>query len=474
MIVTSQRQRHRRHPRGKRRGAILVWFALLLSLLLGMVGLTVDMGLLLASYRQAQNAADAGAMAGAYDLLNGRSSSTAIATATKFVQDQSSGVFQFDTLVPPKIGPESGPYAGDTNYVEVIAKCPLQTYFIQFLGVGNKTVSARAVAGFEAVASGEGVVALDPTAAPGLNVGGGGTLKVNGAVYVNSQGGGTAWPSGETVNSVYNQPGASVSNNATLLATYVSVVGGVDRPVNFQNYNTGGGNVLYTGQDMIADPLAYLPTPTKYNGVLPNANYGSVSYSKNDTVTLQPGVYNNIKITGGNVTFAPGIYVISPAKNSDGLTITGGNVTGSGIMFYNTGSDYTPLYGDSDNSVTVGAPLANNTLFGNVTITTSVQFSPINTTSFSYPGMPGISVFNGMLFYQARQNQAKIKITGDAGAGNLSGTLYGEWANTQIDGNGTYNAQFIMGSMTISGNGIVTINYTGQNVGKAPEVFLVE
>ena len=47
-------------------------------------------------------------------------------------------------------------------------------------------------------------------------------------------------------------------------------------------------------------------------------------------------------------------------------------------------------------------------------------------------------------------------------------------AQLKITGQGNYNSQFIIGSMTIAGGGTLTLNYAGQNLGKASEVFLVE
>jgi Flp pilus assembly protein TadG len=44
-------------------------FALLLPVLLGVLGLTIDGGLMMVVYRQTQNAADAAALAAAVDLL---------------------------------------------------------------------------------------------------------------------------------------------------------------------------------------------------------------------------------------------------------------------------------------------------------------------------------------------------------------------------------------------------------------------
>src|SRR5207302_10170033 len=74
----------------KRSGKILVLFALLLPVLLGMTGLVIDGGMVLAAHRQARNAADAAALAAAKDLLSGKSLATAQATAKTSVQSYNS------------------------------------------------------------------------------------------------------------------------------------------------------------------------------------------------------------------------------------------------------------------------------------------------------------------------------------------------------------------------------------------------
>ena len=138
-----------------RRGAILVWFAFLIVMLLGMVGLVIDVGLMFSAQRQAQNAADAGALAAAYDLMWGKSNTVATATATTFVNNYN----QLSSAPAPvvNIPPASGPYAGEPHFVEVIVTVPLQTYFIQVLGVArNQTVRARAVAGSSSLLSATG------------------------------------------------------------------------------------------------------------------------------------------------------------------------------------------------------------------------------------------------------------------------------------------------------------------------------
>src|SRR5262249_49945836 len=102
-----------------------------------------------------------------------------------------------------------------------------------------------------------------------------------------------------------------------------------------------------------------------------------------------------------------------------------------------------------------------------------MKFSPIDTKKYTYS--PAVSTdFNGMLFYQRRRSQQGLDIQGNSSSGVLTGTLYGKWANVKIAGQGTYDAQFVSASMTITGRGNVTLSYAGKNTGKAPEVFLVE
>src|SRR5206468_2675113 len=84
------------------------------------------------------------------------------------------------------------------------------------------------------------------------------------------------------------------------------------------------------------------------NGVI-NTNYGKVAVGNGDNVTLNPGIYQQIKITGGTTVLNPGIYVIA-ANSNNAMQINGGTVTAKGVMFYNTGSNYDPETGAPDNT----------------------------------------------------------------------------------------------------------------------------
>ena len=364
-------------------------------------------------------------------------------------------------------------------------------------------VSARSVAGIEFATVGEGVGVLDSAARPGISVSGNAQLKVNGKVTVNSEGGGLT-ESGAPINNGNSGYSASVSgSNARIIATEVDTVGGVDNPSGFQNFTPGGPNPLHTGQLPVPDPLAFLPTPTTSNGVDPHdrgdPSASNVNLKLNDPsglnkiltdpvthvqyMQLYPGVYHSISMTGGNVRMYPGIYVLSPTKsNPTVLSINGGTLTANGVMFYNTGSNYNPTTGAPDiNDATTPPPITDGAKLGSVSISAGVTMSPIDThnASYNYGGYSAgapvpSSDFDGMLFFQRRNSTQEFKVTGDSSQANLTGTLYGRYGVANIIGQGTYNAQFIVGSIKISGNGTITINFSGSNEGKSKLVYLVE
>ncbi len=487
---------------GDRSGIVLVWFALLAVLLLGMVGLVIDGGLLMARYRQAQNAADAAALAAAHDLMYGVGGASGATTTANTYVTTHNGLS--DATVQVSIPPATGAYQGEAGYVEVVVEAPLGTYFIHLLGVArDQTVRARAVAGSQAVTAGEGVCVLNPLVT-GLTVGGTATLQVKGLVVVNSEGKGVD-ADGNPVGTGENYYAARAANNAPAYGRKFHVVGGVDWPQNFRNIDPNDpSNVLFCGQLPVPDPLLNLPVPTTALGVDPtergspvatNTNLmlndpSGVNYLDTDPETgeprmvLHPGVYTSIEVTGGNVWMKPGIYVLKPAPNNQtALKITGGNIQAKGIMFYNTGHNFDPETGYPDNNDhNYKPPPPDGAEFGAITMNAGMQFGPIDLDDpdliyGDYLGgdqyVPD-ATFDGMLFFQRRRNTAGLDIQGDLTEGSFQGTLYAKWAHVKIAGSGIYDAQFVVGSMEVTGSGVVTIDYAGTHLGKAPQIFLVE
>lgn len=455
------RQNHRLRV-SRRRGTILVITGIVLIALIGLLGLVIDAGQLMTAHRVTQNAADAGAMAAAMDLVVGNSSSTARTSTSTFVQGYN-GLSNATVIV--NIPPASGPYAGNSNFVEVVVSNPVNVRFIQLVGVAAvQTVTARAVAGWEGVAVGEGVMAVDPGARPGINLSGNGNLTVQGTVVSNSNGGGKT-ATGEPINNGESGYAISTNGNGSLYASDVQSVGGVRDPSAIQNITPGNPTPLHTGVVAQPDPFQFMPTPTIANGAVAN-NYGAVKLSGNQNVTLSPGVYTSVTLSSNvNVTLNPGIYVIA----GGGLSISGNaTLTGNNVMIYNTGSDFNvstglPDSGDGSSS----PPASGNATFGGVSLTGNAV---LNLTPYANASSP----FNGMALYQRRLNTQPLSLAGNGSADILKGTVYAKWAPLDLSGNGTFNSQFIVQKLDFTGNGNLTLDTTGQPTAQTNQVFLVE
>jgi hypothetical protein len=390
--------------------------------------------MLLVTYRQTQNAADAAATAAAMDLLNGLSVATAQATGQTYVQTYNN---LSSANVTINIPPTSGPNAGADTYAEAIISYPYSTTgFIRLLGIGSSvTVTARAVGGYAPAPMQVGLIALQqaPSGGKGISVSGGAVLSVDGQVEDNS---------------TDSHQALDVSGGSILYATKVSVSGGSDSTSGVQNYPSGGGtSPLHQNTGVrYGDPLANLPNPTTSNGVV-NAYYSwngsslqsatspqNVTINPGATATLQPGIYQSITVQGGgSAVFTSGIYVLA----GGGMTISGSstvsNTTG-GVMFYNSAFNY-----DAANGADGSAP----------------SFGPINISggsSFNLTGLTSTanSTFSGMLVFQDRFNAQNMAVSGGSSTG-IGGTIYAPVANVTVSGGSTFNSQFIVGSLTVSG-----------------------
>ncbi len=133
-------------------GGVMIYTALALPILLGVSGLSVDVGSWYANKRVAQASADAGAMAAALEVMRGGIGGdddvsysvlyqVALASASENGYDSSGG----DTI-QINSPPTSGAYAGSDGYVEVIVQRPAQVFLAGMLFDQAVTVAGRAVA----------------------------------------------------------------------------------------------------------------------------------------------------------------------------------------------------------------------------------------------------------------------------------------------------------------------------------------
>jgi hypothetical protein len=290
-------------------------------LLMGFAGLGIDMGYLRYEKRLLQTAADGAAIAGASELLYGTSGVTAAAnhdaTSNGFLA-ATANVNQCPPSAPATdVGsvavtvnnpPCSGPHNGDAKYVEVYVAQVQPTFFMRILGITSETVTARAVAAL--TGSGSGCVYTLGTSGDGILLNG--TASIVGpqcGIVVDSNLNVNGTPS-ITSGSIGAATGSCGSSNCMPPA----VIGIVPQP----------------------DPLGYLTSPPASGACLADPSINKT------TTTINPGHYcSGISITGGaNVTFNPGVYVLGNGTVG-GMDASGaGNITASGVMFYNTAGTF--------------------------------------------------------------------------------------------------------------------------------------
>ena len=128
---------------------MLVLFVFALSIFMGFVALSIDVGLAYVNRREMMNAADAAVLAGAARLVEGASPSVAAAEAQEFAERNGYVDGEGDVTVSINVPPTSGPYGGDGNFVEVLIEREVDTVFATVLGLSTWSITARAVAGID-------------------------------------------------------------------------------------------------------------------------------------------------------------------------------------------------------------------------------------------------------------------------------------------------------------------------------------
>lgn len=491
----------RRCLRGRRSGKVLILVMISLPAIFAIVGLVLDSGFMMSGSQDLHHATDAAATAAAMDLYLGKTSASAISTASSYLTDLN-GVSSAQPTV--NIPPLSGPYAGQSGYVEVLASQSYQTRFMQLVGANSQqTLSTRSVAGYQNSTAGAAIVVLDPNPSAltisgipsslslpsypailgGLEVLGLGTVSVDGAVLVDTTWGGVdenGNPAGSSSGPPYGISCTPLLSLTHLNALNIRVVGGVDNQSNYGNYTSGQASPLRANQLAVPDPFQSLPVPTTASDPtnVSATSYGGVQVIGLPLVsaptTLNPGVYDWIEVVSGSVVFQPGVYIIrgvNPLTNL-ALSVVAGTVTANGVMFYVTNSsnyDATTGAPDSADGSTAPSQSLPTTMFPSVVINAALPGS-------TYSGITDASSpYSGMLIYQRRDDLRPIIIAeaGLLGPGSLSGTVYAKWGAVEFAADGTYDLRIVAGTVAlVSELGLTLIPTTF--LPPAQDVFLVE
>jgi len=319
-------------------GQALMATTLALGVVIGFVGLGIDVGMLRYEKRLQQTAADAAAIAGASNLCRtgvscgpygGVSSGAQNASATNgFADNTGNGGSCWSSPAPPPPPPDappgwievtvcnppqSGPHTGDRNYVEAFVTAVQPTYFIKALpgGPTKTTVTARAVATNVSGGSNGGCLYT-----LGLSPSGIGTASGSGTLNAST--------CGVVDNGDFNTGGSALNLTAGTFG-----ISGTSYP---------GGSVSCAASSTCptlnmpasSDPLSYLTPPC-------SPCTDGIGLSISSDTAVGPGTYTSISISGGMVTFALGTYIIDGSPGfSCNVTSGTSTITGSGVTFYFT------------------------------------------------------------------------------------------------------------------------------------------
>ena len=386
------------------KGQAIVMIAILLIVILGFTALAIDGGRIYSERRTAQNAADAAAMSAALTKCskgNITAAAQQIAASNGFNND---GINNIITVNSP---PNSGPYANDAKYVEVIIETRILPGFASVIhpepfsfngrAVSHCTISSSTGGAASGTPYANAIVVLDKTECKAMKITGNGNVTVvSGGVFVNSSCAGA-------------DPALVLSGNGNLNAKPIAVVGGTA--------SKGNGKLSQAATHPTAITAFWtIPTPPKPAGTCQTVD-------KNATV-IDPGLYCGIT-PKKDLTMNPGIYWIE----SGGFDMSSNaNVTADKVMIY-----FGPNGG--------GLKITGN---GNLYLTAPISGD-----------------YKGMALFADVANGSLMDMSGNGNL-TLTGTTYASAGIVKITGNGTnltLTAQIISDQLELAGNGNLTIRY---------------
>ena len=426
-------------PEPEQEGIACIWVVLTILVIIGVVGLSIDMGHLAVVGQQLQIGADAAALAGAQhvrtDIVAARAAAVNLGLANwaagSPIELMSNDVNAADgDIVVGRFDSDTGTFDPDAtalNAVKVVARRtdtslggPVSLLFGPAFGVDTANMARSAIAMIGG-GTGSGLIVLADGEECALEVWGSVEVDVdNGAVQVNST----------------DDCASCFQGTMSILADEINSVGGI--------CTTGVPTLppeLNTPVDPVPDPLAFLPEPT-----WDAANdLGTVAVTGGENVTCLPGYYSGgISINNGTMTLEPGIYILDGV----GLEVTGSaDFFAEGVMIFITGTGHLDLAG------------------GGV-----VRMTPPDPELYSYPD---VDTYEGVTIFQARDNTNPSRIIGTT-LMDLQGTYYFPSNHVAAGGNATkLGNQLVVYTLDLFGNGRLTINYDGSFPAPGSRVFLV-
>jgi hypothetical protein len=392
---------------GDKRGNVAVIFALASPVVIGGAAFGVESSYWYFKDLKLQSAADAAAYAAAIEKRAGHTIDQAKTMAMTQAVANGFNSAPGSTLTlntPPTSGPNQA-----ADAVEVILAEPEQRFFTRLFASSTVIAKARSVARFQS-AGNACVLALNPSASAAAWFAGTSDATLQGCSVM--------------ANSVAADA-IKMQGSAQLQADCLISVGGV--------LTTGGLHMAacpapVTQAPPVGDPFANVPAPNT-----------SGACQSGTGATLTPGKYCGLNLNG-NVTFQPGVYVISGGSFKINA---GANVVGSGVTFY----------------LTNGARIQFN---GNATM----NFSP-----------PTSGDYKGLVMFGDRGDLGGLNTFNGTASSLITGGLYFPAQQVQWLGNFTGQngcTQIVADTVQLSGNTVFNVDCTDKGMSSLPGMKLIK
>lgn len=388
------------------KGQSLIIIALSVVGLIGLVALAIDGGNAFLDRRNAQNAADAAALSAAYAKISSLDYAAAaqnLATSNGYTND---GVASIVTVAnPPGLGCDGyGPYAANDEYIQVIIRSNVDTYFAPVVGIQQihncVEAIARARPSYTApLFDGSALVSLNPNACKAFRAHGNSSTTILGSgIFVNS-------------NSNCGQGAFNHSGNARVESEYTCVIG---------SFSYTPGKVIppptHSGCEAVEYPPEIIyPTPQCADDATRSGN------------TWTPGNIDGSDFRG-TMILLPGVYCIS-----GDMTVSGhANISGDGVLLYLMDGR---LHFNGSATFRLSAPDGSD---------------------------PDTEDYAGLLIYAPLTNSNSLVFNGNSSS-YFFGTIFAPASDVQINGTGdvdSYHTQVVAYTVDLIGNADTVIRYS--------------
>lgn len=396
-----------------KRGNALIIAGAALPLVLGSAGLASDTIQWALWKRQLQRAADSGAIAGVYSIVQADGARTNVSNAVDRDLGYNSHVAYTTTKT---VGaPASGTYASDAYAVEVQLSVQKKLSFSGMFMSFTPTITANATA--TVVPSGHYcVISLEDQPVTGIDATGSTLVNLGCGMITNSP----------------SMSAAVATGNSSVTASPIAAVGGIPASEHW-----GTGTVLQPFTVEQADPFkdVTVPTPsscTAFPNNTPNNTYNSTTNPE----LANPGggvkCFSGSIDIKGKVTLDPGIYVIN--QGSLGMSNTAAELNCTGCTFILTSDGAASDIGGVD-----------------------IQGGKLNVTPPNTGCTRGTAnCYDGMVFYQDRNATPDndVRINGN-NLTTITGALYFPKADLTFNGTAGQNTncmQIVTKRVTFTGN----------------------